>query len=194
MQQVTTVPIFPSQHIPGTGGFLDPDRIVDMFNVKRGAMIADFGCGSGYFTISLAAKTGPEGRVYALDVLENALDMVRAKARMNGLDNIETIRTNLENKGSSSLSDDSMDIVLLANVLFQSKAWADIIEEGRRILKSKGEFIIIDWKKGTGGFGPPDNIRPDPDELKRLAQQSNLIFGQPLETGQFHFGLIFSKS
>lgn len=183
----------PSQRPTGTGGFLDPDIIVTGFGIEKGMKVADFGCGAGYFTISLATKTGPEGRVYALDVQESALDSVRARARSHNLDNIETIRTNLEVAGSSSLGDGSQDIVLLANILFQSNKKSDIIQEAKRILKIGSEMIIIDWKKGAGGFGPPDDLRLDYEEIRKLAEKNSLLFKRDIDAGQFHFGLMLKK-
>ncbi|MDP3697240.1 MAG: class I SAM-dependent methyltransferase [Candidatus Taylorbacteria bacterium] len=177
----------------GTGGFLDPGSIVENFGVEEGMKIADFGCGAGYFTISLAEKTGPSGKVYALDILEHALDSVRGKARITGLDNIETIRTNLEIIGSSSLSDASQDMVLLANILFQSVKREAIFKEAGRVLKKGGRLILIDWKKGTGGFGPPDNLRLDSVEIQKTANKQGFEFEGQLEAGTFHFGLIFSR-
>jgi ubiquinone/menaquinone biosynthesis C-methylase UbiE len=177
----------------GTGGFLDPDRIINEFGIQEGMKIADFGSGGGYFTILSAEKVGPDGKVYALDILEDKLDGLRSKAKAKNLDNIETIRTNLEILGSSSLSDNSQDMVLLANLLFQSNKKQEIIREGVRILKSGCKLIIIEWKKGTGGFGPPDNLRTDESEMMQIAKRENLTFKNNLDTGQFHYGLVFIK-
>lgn len=177
----------------GTGGFFSPDIVVAEFGIEKGMRIADFGSGAGYFTISLAEKTGPEGKVYALDILENPLDSVRAKAQVYGLDNIEAIRTNLELLGGSSLPNESQDAVLMANILFQSNKRADIIKEGKRILKSGSQLIVIDWKKGSGGFGPPDNLRPDPEEVHQTVEKEGLVFERSFDAGRFHFGLVFRK-
>ncbi len=177
----------------GTGGFLDPESVADGFSITEGMSVVDFGCGAGYFTITLAERVGSEGKVYALDVQENALDSVRAKARAGGLDNIETIRTNLEILGSSSLSDGSQDLVLMANILFQSSKRINIIEEGKRVLKSGGELIVIDWKKGAGGFGPPDDIRPDPEDIKKMSEDEGFTFVKSIDAGSFHFGALFKK-
>lgn len=191
--QVTNVAT-PSSFKPvGTGGFLDPEVIVEHFGVQEGMKIADFGCGSGYFTIILAQKTGPEGRVYALDILESALDHVMSKARANKLDNIEAVRANLEVAESSSLSDSSQDVVLLANILFQSNQKERIIKEGSRVLKKNGRIIIIDWRKGTGGFGPPDDLRASEDDIKKIAESAGLSFDGDIDASRFHFGLRFAK-
>lgn len=177
----------------GTGGFLDPERIIDEFGIQSGMKIADFGSGGGYFTILAAEKVGSEGKIYSLDIMEDKLDGVRAKAKVKNLNNIETIRTNLEILGSSSLADGSQDIVLLANILFQSNKKQEIIKEGARVTKSKGKLIIIDWRKGTGGFGPPDGLRTDESEMAQIAKKENLVFKNNLDTGQFHYGLVFVK-
>ena len=178
----------------GTGGFMNPDKVADTFGIIQGVKIADFGCGAGYFTISIAQRTGPSGRVYGLDVVESALDSVRAKARVNGLNNIETIRANLEMIGSSGLASESQDIVLLVNILFQSNKRDNILDEAKRVLKSGGKLIFIDWKKGAGGFGPPDEKRLDPVEIEELVKNKGFVSEYPIDAGQFHFGLTFSKS
>lgn len=193
MQQVSVLLTSLGTRPVGTGGFLDPLSIVEQFGIKDGMRVADFGSGRGYFAIYLAEKVGPSGKVYALDILEEKLDNLRSEARSRGLENIETIRTNIEILGSSSLLDSSQDIVLLANVLFQSRKQEDIIRECVRVLKMKGEFVIIDWSKGTGGFGPPDELRPSQESIKASVEKLGLLFIRALDAGQFHFGLIFSK-
>lgn len=193
MQQVSASSIFSGTKPVGMGSFLDPLSIVEQFGIRDGMKVADFGSGGGYFAIYMAERVGSAGKVYALDILEEKLDNLRSKARSQGLENIETIRTNLEVIGGSSLLDSSQDLVLLANVLFQSRRQDDIIKEGARILKIKGELIIIDWNQGTGGFGPPDDLRSSPENMKTVAERQGLSFVRALDAGQFHFGLIFSK-
>ena len=173
---------------------MNPDSIVNEFGVKERMSIADFGSGAGYFTILMAERAGKEGRVYALDIMESALDSVREKAKAAGLENIEMIRTNLEVVGSSGLADQSQDIVLLANILFQSDKKSDIVKEAKRVLRDNGSLIIIDWKKGAGGFGPPDSLRTDETAMRSLAMGEGLIFDKVFNAGQFHFGVIFKKT
>ncbi len=178
----------------GSGGFMHPDRIVVEFGVTEGMSVADFGSGAGYFTIILGQMVGEGGRVYALDVQETALDNVRVKAKAAGLKNIETIRANLEVAGSSGLPDLSQDMVLLANILFQSDKKSEIIHEAVRVLKSSGRLILIDWKFGTGGFGPPDDRRTDETAMRNLVMSEQVVFEKNIDAGQFHYGISFIKS
>ena len=175
-----------------SGGFLDPGKTVLEFDVKEGMSIADFGCGTGYFTILLGQKVGKDGKVYALDVQEPPLDSVRAKAKAVGLENIEAIRANLEVLGSSRLPDNSQDMVLLANILFQSTKKREIISEAARVLRAGGSLVVIDWKKGTGG-GPPDDLRAEPAETKALLPADIFSFQKDIDAGSFHYGMMFVK-
>jgi len=172
---------------------MNPDKIVAGFGITEGMMIADFGSGAGYFTILLAQRVGNDGKVFALDIQESALDNVRVKAKVAGLENIETIRSNLEVLGSSGLADNSQDIVLLANILFQSEQKAEIIKEAVRVLKNDGSLVVIDWKRATGGFGPPDNLRTDEIAMRSLVLGEGLVFENDIDAGQFHYGMKFKK-
>ena len=192
---LATVTAMPNSNpVPtGSGGFMHPETIAAEFGIREGMSIADFGSGAGYFTILMGQMVGENGKVYALDIQETALDSVRVKARAVGLKNIETIRTNLEVVGSSGLPDDSQDVVLLANILFQSDAKVEIIRESARVLKTGGLLILIDWRLRTGGFGPPDERRTDEPALRSLVTGEKLTFERMINAGQFHYGMIFVK-
>lgn len=194
MQPTTSMSITGAGSSLNTGGFLNPDLIVDEFGLRPGMNVADFGSGAGYFTILIGKKVGKEGQVYALDIMESALDSVREKSKAAGVENIEEIRTNLEVLGSSGLADQSQDIVLLANILFQSDKKVEIMKEARRVLKDNGSLIIIDWKKSVGGFGPPDSLRTDEALMRSLAISEGFVFEKAFDAGQFHFGMIFKKT
>lgn len=177
----------------GTGGFLNPDLIINEFALQPGMSVADFGSGAGYFTILIGEMVGEDGRVYALDIMESALDSVKEKAKAVGLKNIETVRANLEVLGSSGLTDQSQDMVLSANILFQSEKKSEIMREARRVLKDGGSLVIIDWKKAAGGFGPPDNLRTDDKAMRSLAVGEGFMFERDFNAGQFHYGMLFRK-
>src|SRR3989344_3138636 len=192
--QPTSMPITGAGSPLNTGGFLSPDLIINEFGLRPGMNVADFGSGAGYFTVLIAEKVGREGQVYALDIMESALDSVREKAKAVGIGNVEEIRANLEVPGSSSLTDQSQDVVLLANILFQSDKKVEIVREARRVLKDNGSLIIIDWEKGAGGVGPPGRLRTDKASMRSLTVNEGFVFEKAFDAGQFHFGMTFKKT
>jgi ubiquinone/menaquinone biosynthesis C-methylase UbiE len=173
-------------------GFLDTGRIVAGLNFQKGMSVADFGCGSGYFTIIIAKLLGDTGKMYALDIQESPLEAVKMKAQAEGLHNVMMIRANLEVAGSTKLPDDSQDWVLLANILFQSQKKKEIVQEAKRVLKSGGQILLIDWKKGTGG-GPPDSLRTDEGTMQQIVSGEGLSLVSSIDAGKFHYGMIFKK-
>lgn len=173
---------------------MDPDKIVGYFGLAEGMRAADFGSGAGYFTILMAKRVGDSGVVTAVDILDSSLETLRAKANLGGLGNIQTVRADLGVFGSSSLAENSQDTVLVANILFQNTDKRPIILEAQRVLKPSGSLIVIDWRKGTGGFGPPDDLRMDEEEMKQIVlANGGLQYNREIDAGIFHYGMIFRK-
>ncbi len=176
----------------GTGGFLHPERIIDQIDLKQGMKIADFGCGSGYFTIPLAQKVGASGRVAAIDIQTAPLEAVRSLARVHNLGNIDLIRGNLEVNRASGLDENSQDMVFLANILFQSQKKSDIIREAKRVLKEGGYLIIIDWKADIA-LGPKEGYRLSAVQAQSLAEKDGFRFLKKIDAGNFHWGIVLTK-
>src|ERR1700735_1089806 len=68
-----------------------PEAAVDAIGVSKGALVADIGAGVGYFTWRLAARVGPEGKVYAVDVLPEMLQQLRQNMAERKLTNYEAV-------------------------------------------------------------------------------------------------------
>ncbi len=175
------------------GGMVDPSSLVDQLGIREGMRVADFGAGSGYFTMLFAQRVGESGRVSAIDVQESPLETIRAKAKAANLSNIEPIRANLEVSGGCGLSDASQDIVLMAQILFQSSKKQDIIREAKRILKPGGGLVVVEWDKGKGGLGPSDEHRMSAADAQKLVEGEGFVFDRSLAAGAFHYALMFKK-
>lgn len=193
MSFVVQNPELKAEAAPGNKGFFDARTALKSVGIQPGMRVADFGCGSGHFTVLVAGMVGKEGRVTALDVQELALEGVRAKAKEGNLTNIEPVHADLEVGGSSGLAEGSQDLVLMANVLFQSQKKETILAEAKRVLKSAGRLVVLEWDKGAGGFGPPDNLRMDRTAMQSLVEGQGFALERALETGQYHYGLVFTK-
>lgn len=183
--------------LKGTGGFINPEKILAQIGLKEGMTVADFGCGHGYFTLPVGRIVGHGGKVIAVDVLAEALEAVRSRAQVEGVTNIQTQRGNLEVLGGSKIEEAGVDLVLLHNVIFQSQKKSEILREAKRALKSGGRFILIDWLPGQAGeqaFGPSGGWRILPEQAKELAIKEGFVFLQDLDAGEYHYGFIFTKS
>lgn len=170
--------------------------VLSKIGLDAGMAVGDLGCGNlGYFSLISAKRVGKSGVVYAVDILKPSLESVANIARQNGLDNIKTVWSNLELLGATRIPEGTLDIVFLHNVLFQSKKKDLILKESQRLLKVGGKLMVIDWLKAQtpNGFGPPEAVRPDPEEIKKIGQKISLRLLEEFTAGPYHFGLIFIK-
>jgi ubiquinone/menaquinone biosynthesis C-methylase UbiE len=173
--------------------FIDPVAAVNQLEIKEGNIIADFGCGAGYFSIPVAEKVGKEGRVYSLDVLTQALESVESKARVAGLTNITTKRVNLENKEGSGLNQASIDWVIIKDILFQNNGKDKILAEAYRVLKPEGKALVMEWDNKNLSVGPEAKLRVSKDELASLIKKHKFLVEKEIAVGDFHYAMIIKK-
>jgi ubiquinone/menaquinone biosynthesis C-methylase UbiE len=110
--------------------------------VSEGQTVADLGCGPGYYTLALAERVGPEGRVYAVDSDEKAIRALERKADKRGCHNIEVHAASAHDL--SFIKDESVDFIL-ANGLLCSMApqqHESAVNEMKRILKPGGKAYL----------------------------------------------------
>lgn len=170
--------------------FVNPEEILDELELKPDMAVAEFGCGSGGFSIPLS-KLLDEGIVYALDIQKAPLSALKSRALLENITNIKIINCDLEEPRGSTLSDSSVDAVLIPNVLFQIKDKSAIITEAKRVLKNHGKLVIIDWlPKATQG---PEQGKVSPDEIKKLSKELGFKLQKDSSAGKYHFVLVLEK-
>jgi predicted methyltransferase len=118
-----------------------PATVMDALGIGRGSVVADVGCGDGYFAFRLADRVGPVGRVYAVDVDAQARDTLRNKAEAQSLGQLETI---LGSSDDPRLPEASLDAVLVVNAYHEMTAYDAMLEALRHALKPGGRLAIID--------------------------------------------------
>ena len=174
--------------------FIDPEKVISQIDLREGSRVADFGCGTGYFTFALAKKIREQGIVYSLDVLPQIIEVVESQAKIEGLKNIITKRVNFEKEGGSTLEANSLDWVILKDVLYQNKKKDVMLAEAKRVLKKGGRALIVEWKKETGIIGPEKNIRISKEEILELIKNENWeIPSGEISAGKFHYGFVLIK-
>ena len=173
--------------------FADPASIVNQLQVEEGSSVADFGCGSGFFSFEFAKRVGSEGKVYALDVLPSALEAVASSAKSLNLTNISPKRVNLEKINGSGLPPESIDWIVIKDILFQNKDKNVILGEVARVLKPGGHALIMEWDPKESLVGPDKNLRISPEQLKALVEGVQLTVKKELSVGGFHYAFLIKK-
>jgi len=167
--------------------FLEPNKVLKELNLKKDLIAVDFGCGSGGWVLPLA-QILKDGKVYAIDVLEEPLSALRSKMKTFKILNIEPVKADIEK--SSKLFNNSYDLVLMTNLLFQVDNISGVLEEAKRILKPRGQVLIVDWQDGSS-LGPEKKVLAE--DVKKTAEGLGFEFKKEFKAGVYHWALILVK-
>lgn len=174
--------------------FIHPEKIIPSFQISEGMKIADLGCGAGFFTVLLAKAVGENGEIFAADVQKSSLESVKIKAQAEGISNIKTIWADLEIYGATKIANDSLGMVLISDVLFQSQKKGAIIKEAWRILSPSGKLAIIDWRPEALDIGPKGGYRLAKNDMIKIAEGAGFKPDSEFDAGDYHYGLMFVKA
>jgi ubiquinone/menaquinone biosynthesis C-methylase UbiE len=143
-----------------------PDRVMADLGLRPGQVVADVGCGSGYFTLRLAGAVGRDGRVWATDIDRAALDGLRGRAQRAGVGNVEIAVSEPTN---TRLPTAGVDTALLCQVLHEAPAEVrlPLLRDIVRALKPGGLLYLLEWRKSREvTFDPYDRLIPRDDVVK----------------------------
>lgn len=175
--------------------FLAPGEVIHKLAITPGMRVAHLGCGStGFFAVPIARIVGSEGRVYAVDILPAALSGTTAHTRLDKLEHIvEPIWANLEIPGATKIQENSLDRVLIINLLNHVTDIPTILNEASRLLKPGGIAAVIDWHRSLPAFGPTHEHLVSPESITSAARGAGLTLQKKLTLGAYHYGLLFEK-
>lgn len=173
--------------------FSQPDKNIEQFHIDPGMSVVDMGSGAGFYSIALAESVGPSGRVYAVDIQKELLSKLQTDASSKNIHNIKLIWGDLDKPKSTTLSDNSVDRVVIANTLFQIGEKDVFITEAKRILKPGGKLLFVDWSDSFGGLGPHTKDIVTSDVAKSLFESHGFSFDRDIQTGEHHYGFVIKK-
>ncbi|MBI1999459.1 MAG: methyltransferase domain-containing protein [Parcubacteria group bacterium] len=174
--------------------FSDPEKNIRQFAIGNNWHVADFGVGSGAYTVAAARAVSPDGHVYAIDVRQNLLARVKHEAERAHLPNVSVIHGDLEVPGGSQLDDRSMDAAVVSNILFEIEDKRGFVREVKRVLRPRGKALVVEWRDSFGGLGPTPRQVVSPEALKALFAEAGFAFEREIVPGAHHYGFIFRRA
>ncbi|WP_040211126.1 class I SAM-dependent methyltransferase [Clostridium polynesiense] len=166
---------------------MPPEEILNRFNIGDKGTFLDVGCGIGYFTLP-AAKILKKGLAIGIDISDDMLKV--AKERNESLDNLIF---KLSGENFFPVEDKSIDYVFISNVFHEVEDRAAFINEIKRVVKTHGKVLIIDWEKRDMEMGPPAKIRISLEEMKKIFEESDFKFVEEIPINNEHYGLKFRE-
>ena len=172
--------LFPPEQLgilegPDRDAWQQPEKIMDELAIGEGSVVADLGAGGGWFTVRLAHRVGPNGRVYAEDVQRQMIEATMRRVAREGLSNVIPILGDLSNPHLK----EPVDAVLIVDTYNEMTHRAAVLRNVAASLKPKGRLGIVDFKRDGYGPGPALEERVDPERIIRDAEAAGLHLLSP---------------
>ncbi len=120
-----------------------PDQALDELKIARGYTVADIGAGVGYMSWRLAERVGPAGKVYANDIQQEMLDLLRKNMQDR---HIVTVIPVLGEQDNPKLPRGQMDLVLLVDVYHEFTQPQQMLRYIRESLKPDGRMVLLEYR------------------------------------------------
>ena len=176
-----------------SASFSSPHENVLQLGLREGMKVADFGAGTGHYARAAAGVVGHGGRVYAIDVQEDVLKHLKLNTQVHHQGIIDTIWGDIEKPGGTHLRDASLDAIILANTLFQVENRFGLLGEMKRVLKSGGKLLVVDWAGSYGGMGPALKQVVSEHDAEDFFINGGFHKVKSFRAGPHHYGIVFTS-
>lgn len=167
-----------------------PDQIMDAMGIADASVVADIGAGSGWFTLRLARRVGPQGLVYAEDVQKEMITAISRRVSREGFNNVKPV---LGLRNDPRLPPASIDAVLLVDAYHEIEDRVTMLTNLSKSLKPQGRLGIVDFRLDGTGPGPAPEERVSPDVVVNDAKKAGLRLIRQESFLPYQYFLIFGK-
>lgn len=167
-----------------------PDLVLEALTLEADDVVADLGAGTGYFALRIA-KLVPEGKVYAIDLQEEMIDVVARRAAEAGVGNLET---RLATATDPRLEPGSVDVVLMVDVYHELEHPREVLEKIHAALRPGGWLVLVEFR----GEDPAVPIKPlhkmTEAQARREVEASGLRWKETKGMLPIQHFLVFTRS
>ena len=129
-----------------------PDLVLAALALRPGEVVADIGCGTGYFSWRLAEAVGPKGRVYGEEIQPEMLAQLAAKMKERNVTNVMGVLGTLDDPKLP----EPVDLALFVDVYHELSQPAEMMAALCRQLKPGGRIVFVEYR----GEDPSVPIKP----------------------------------
>lgn len=126
-----------------------PTHVLDVVGVREGMNVADVGCGSGYFTVHLARRVGPKGKVFATDLQPEMLALLAKKTAAEKLANVTPVLATADDAKLPRRGGDAgpgLDVILLVDVYHELPKPTTTLAQFATALARDGKLVLVEYR------------------------------------------------
>ena len=120
-----------------------PQQVVEALDLKPTHVVADIGAGTGYFSFRMSPLV-PEGKVLAVDIQPEMIDILNFLKQENQITNVEPI---LASATDPNLPDESVDLALMVDAYHEFEYPKEVMEGVVKSLKPGGRVVLVEYRR-----------------------------------------------
>jgi ubiquinone/menaquinone biosynthesis C-methylase UbiE len=164
---------------------------MDELGIGEASVVADLGAGGGWFTIRLANRVGPNGKVFAEDIQPEMIESIRRRVERESL--ADRVHPVLGTPTDPNLKE-PVDAVLIVEAYYEMENPELLLRNVARALKPNGRLGIVEHTKNGFGPGPPIEERVDPERIIRDATAAGLRLHARPNFLRYQYLLVFKRA
>ncbi len=120
-----------------------PDKMIELLGLKPGQNVADLGAGTGYISWRTAHKVSPGGKIYAVDIQQEMLDLLAANMKERGITNVIPV---LGGETDPKLPPNSVDLVVMVDVYHEFSEPREMMQNIFKAVKPGGRVAFVEYR------------------------------------------------
>jgi len=119
-----------------------PSLIKNVLNLKPNDVVADIGAGTGYLSFRVAPLI-PKGRVFAVDIQPEMLDIIKSLKKEKNISNVEPILATVSNP---NLPPESVDLAIMVDAYHEFEYPLEVMQGIIKALKPGGRVVLVEYR------------------------------------------------
>lgn len=156
-----------------------PSKALEELGLKPGMVVADIGAGSGYYSVRMAKRVGPAGRVYATDIQQGMLDIIDRRIKSEHLENITTVLGGFDDP---KLPAHSLDLAIMVDVYHELQSPQLFLQRLRETFKPGGRLVLLEYRKEDPRIPILEVHKMSVAEVKMELEAEGFVLDKTIET------------
>jgi len=166
------------------------DDMIEALKLKPGEVVADIGAGTGYVTWRMAKKVAPSGKVYAVEIQQEMLDLLSANMKERGITNVVQALGTVTNP---KLPTNTLDLIIMVDVYHEFDFPYEMTDAMARALKPGGRLVFVEFRKEDPNVPIKEVHKMSVAQVKKEMAIHPLEFSESIETLPWQHIIIFKK-
>lgn len=117
--------------------------LLKCLNLKPGQMVCDMGSGNGFYTLKIAPLVEPGGKVYAVEIQKQMLEMLDKRAQASKIENVIPV---LGNEADPKLPEGKIDLMFCVDVYHEFDHPVEMLAAMRKSLAPGGRMVLVEFR------------------------------------------------